>query len=191
MFNKTLIGCDSDWNICESPHPSGDTSSVQAVDTIQNWIDVCKRDHSCGTARDHSYLFPKRLLELSTEHIHLREDVGPSIAYACLSHCWGRVGPALRLDRNSRHALRAGWSIDRLPKTFHDAVILCLNLGIQYLWIDALCMVKLSLTEQFLTNQRLRYNARQRKRLERSCCLHGRYIRKCDSHSCCYLVSQQ
>ncbi|KAF9697875.1 hypothetical protein EKO04_004259 [Ascochyta lentis] len=36
--------------------------------------------------------------------------------------------------------LTAGIPVDRLPKTFRDAVVLCLNLDIQYLWIDALCI---------------------------------------------------
>lgn len=82
-----------------------------------------------------------RILKLSDGHVWLCEGINALPQYACLSHCWGPKGPALKLNSETMDELTAGICVDRLPKTFHDAVVLCLNLSIQYLWIDALCML--------------------------------------------------
>ncbi|KAF1351493.1 HET-domain-containing protein, partial [Lizonia empirigonia] len=85
---------------------------------------------------------PKRILKLSDGHVWLCEGIDSVPHYACLSHCWGPKGPTLKLNSDTMTALTAGICVDRLPKTFQDAVVLCLNLGIQYLWIDALCILQ-------------------------------------------------
>ncbi|KAF2850372.1 HET-domain-containing protein [Plenodomus tracheiphilus IPT5] len=38
--------------------------------------------------------------------------------------------------------LESGVAIDTLPKTFHDAILICQNLSIEYLWIDSLCIIQ-------------------------------------------------
>lgn len=59
--------------------------------------------------------------------------------YASLSHCWGEKGPSIRLTKSSVAQLKEGVYINTLPKTFAEAAKVCLQLGIYYLWIDALC----------------------------------------------------
>lgn len=36
--------------------------------------------------------------------------------------------------------LRAGLPVEKLPKPFRDAAMVCLRLKLQYLWIDSLCI---------------------------------------------------
>jgi hypothetical protein len=40
------------------------------------------------------------------------------------------------------NARQIGFDVSKLPKTFRDAVRVAQNLGIQYLWIDSLCIIQ-------------------------------------------------
>lgn len=82
---------------------------------------------------------PKRILEITDEYVFLREQPGILAPYACLSHCWGLDGPAVKLTAETFGRLRGGLKTSDLPKTFGDAVEVCRHLGIYYIWIDALC----------------------------------------------------
>lgn len=133
------LGNESPWKVQELRGTSGDTSSSQAAATIRGWIDECEQTHElCGTT-DQPKSIPKRILELSNHRVRLREDTDSLPRYACLSHCWGPDGPALKLTSTILDTLMSGVPIDELPRTFQDAVKLCLGIHIQYLWIDALC----------------------------------------------------
>jgi len=61
--------------------------------------------------------------------------------YCCLSHCWGGFQP-VKLETKTSQLLRSGLPLQQLPKTFQDAVEVCLWLGVRYLWIDSLCIIQ-------------------------------------------------
>jgi len=82
---------------------------------------------------------PKRILHITADQVFLREQPAKSAPYACLSHCWGLNGPAIKLTAGTVGYLRNGLRTSDLPKTFRDAVEVCRHLEIHYLWIDALC----------------------------------------------------
>ena len=84
---------------------------------------------------------PKRILEITTEYVFLRERPGSLAPYACLSHCWGLTGPAVKLTDETVGRLRDGVKTSDLPNTFRDAVEVCRHLGIYHIWIDALCEI--------------------------------------------------
>jgi hypothetical protein len=118
--------------------PSGDTSSEQAMQTLDRWAQDCVENHACCTNSTASSL-PKRVLEVTSTHFYLREHMSTRAKYACLSHCWGKEGPALKLNKATIAMLLQGWELGQLPQTFQDTVHVCLRLGIRFLWIDALC----------------------------------------------------
>ncbi|OCK83770.1 HET-domain-containing protein, partial [Lepidopterella palustris CBS 459.81] len=63
--------------------------------------------------------------------------------YVTLSHCWGppTKRPLRTTTSNiSQHLQEIPWHA--LPPTFQDAITLCAEVGIQYLWIDSLCIVQ-------------------------------------------------
>lgn len=71
-------------------------------------------------------------------HIYLEDsDMTRSYEYVTLSHCWGNVQP-ICLTKETEETLRAGIKSQNLPKTFRDAVVICLRLGFRYIWIDSL-----------------------------------------------------
>lgn len=61
--------------------------------------------------------------------------------YAALSHCWGLELPCvLSMDNQTNRLSGIQWT--ELPQTFQDAIRYFLELGVFYLWIDALCIIQ-------------------------------------------------
>jgi hypothetical protein len=126
------------WNIKELRALSDDTSSQETLRIIRDWTSNCLEQHEHCIQQSAS-LLPKRILKITADRIFLQERPNASAPYACLSHCWGSSGPAVKLTAETVGRLREGFVTSDLPKTFRDAVEVCRHLGIYYLWIDALC----------------------------------------------------
>ncbi|KAI1608956.1 heterokaryon incompatibility protein-domain-containing protein [Exophiala viscosa] len=58
-----------------------------------------------------------------------------------LSHWWGKEQP-LMLEKHNILFLENIVQIEQLPGTYADAVVITLQMGCQYLWIDSLCIVQ-------------------------------------------------
>jgi hypothetical protein len=94
---------------------------------------------------------PGRLLWISENHVRLddldkvmRESCTVSVSevrYAALSHCWGTLQHCTT-TKERLAAFHVGLPISELPQTFQDAIIVARHLQIEYLWIDALCIVQ-------------------------------------------------
>jgi len=66
-----------------------------------------------------------------------------SAPYVTLSHCWGKPSSSrLVLKQNNLGDMIQELPYDRLTPVFQDAVTVTRHLGIQYLWIDALCIIQ-------------------------------------------------
>jgi len=61
--------------------------------------------------------------------------------YAALSHCWGLAQPVM-LTKASLESMQRRIVFSDSSKTFKDAVNITRRLGIQYLWIDSLCILQ-------------------------------------------------
>lgn len=73
--------------------------------------------------------------------LYINKEEAPTSPYAALSHCWGKI-PIKCLLSNNLNALTEEISFVELSKTFQEAIILSRYLGIQYLWIDSLCIIQ-------------------------------------------------
>ena len=93
---------------------------------------------------------PTRLLFVGSlgdsDHLRLVDirqgDVrGP---YAALSHMWGGPDklPPLQTILSTYEKLKSGIPVWTLPKNFADAVFVTRQLGLQYIWIDSLCIIQ-------------------------------------------------
>ncbi|KAH3970441.1 hypothetical protein HBI18_113620 [Parastagonospora nodorum] len=126
----------------ERSRPSGDTGSEQSINTIKLWMTSCKSSHHRYCTVNGEVRLPKRILELTEARFHLREGLDNEAIYACLSHCWGATGPSYMLTKDTIKSLKAGMPSTKLPRTFREAMELCMRLNIRYLWIDALCIIQ-------------------------------------------------
>lgn len=118
--------------------------------TITGWLHECIHFHqNCqgpGDAHPGKVLrkLPARVLDVgpskgSCDELQLTEDFrGP---YVALSHCWGTTRH-LVTEKKTIESHKKGIPLQKLPKTFQDAVILTKNIGLRYLWIDSLCIIQ-------------------------------------------------
>ncbi|KAF1847837.1 HET-domain-containing protein, partial [Cucurbitaria berberidis CBS 394.84] len=90
---------------------------------------------------------PTRVLRISgnieAPSVKLVVTGGMKGRYCALSHCWGSADkrPLMTTRANLQHHL-VEILFDQLPKTFQDAVMLVRGIGIEFLWIDSLCIIQ-------------------------------------------------
>lgn len=88
---------------------------------------------------------PTRVIDVSrglgpdTVHLHCTslEELGQ---YAALSYCWGDSPQPIVLAEGTLGTLVGGIQVSKLPQTIVDSIIVARDLGLRYLWIDALCI---------------------------------------------------
>lgn len=76
--------------------------------------------------------------------LRLKESVPPDAKYVALSHCWGSQDKwprCLTTNENYESQLRhIPW--DNLPQTFRDTAVFARKLGLEYVWIDSMCIIQ-------------------------------------------------
>lgn len=129
--------------------PSNDLLSEPHIALLNHWRQVCETEHeSCRRTSLHQ-LLPSRVLEIINPSdqrtgVRLVETQGQKRGiYACLSYCWGDSSVQAGQTTHSNLASQLqGISVTMLPNTVADAIWLCYKLGIQFLWVDRLCILQ-------------------------------------------------
>jgi hypothetical protein len=125
----------------QNPFVASENSLRQA----REWLSTCQSDHvKCPKSSGH--FVPTRLLQI--EHndgkVFARLIDAFSEAHtkwAALSYVWGG-DQEFKTTVSSISTMRESFSIEKLPQTLRDAVDVCRGLGLQYLWIDCLCVIQ-------------------------------------------------
>lgn len=109
-------------------------------------MDECLSEHDHGQRTLNPRRWrPSRLLSIArdyTSRVYLEHgSLSEAEHYATLSHCWGGHQP-MKLTLQSQPNLEAGVQLGDLPKTFRQAIRVCKDLGIHYIWIDSLCILQ-------------------------------------------------
>ena len=124
---------------------STNTDSEESWALIKQWLRQCISGHvKCNEhVSSRKARLPARLLHLSGDQLRLlvTEETPPEGPYVSLSHCWGS-GQYFKLTTATVDQMKAGFSKLLLSRTFQDAIRATLELGVKYLWIDALCIVQ-------------------------------------------------
>ncbi|KAH7328879.1 heterokaryon incompatibility protein-domain-containing protein [Stachybotrys elegans] len=121
-------------------HP--DSGSAEGLEAAAAWVRECASKHE--KCSDEASPLPTRILDVGgcSDVAKLIEPAPGSIdKYAALSYCWGQSLP-FKTTRDSYQARKKGINIPRLPQTFQDAVKITRHLGLQYLWIDSICILQ-------------------------------------------------
>lgn len=106
----------------------------------KRWISRCDGEHECGG--DDVPLLPTRVLAITSDPIKLiAPPSGTTGRFAALSYCWGSTGN-LTTTLNNIKDREAGIQWETLPNLFQDVVQITRQMGIHFLWIDALCIVQ-------------------------------------------------
>ncbi|RAR11243.1 isocitrate dehydrogenase [Stemphylium lycopersici] len=88
---------------------------------------------------------PSRLIQLCDDQslrvIHTSTLSGCGPTFAALSYVWGTSQSFILLS-TTESVLSKGFDEKRLPQTIRDAVTVTRRLGLQYIWVDALCIMQ-------------------------------------------------
>lgn len=84
-----------------------------------------------------------RFQERRSQASHPYCKQGAANIYPCmpLSHRWGTERFLKLITRNIR-SMQRGFEVSDLPETFSDTITITQRFGVQYLWIDSLCILQ-------------------------------------------------
>jgi hypothetical protein len=118
----------------------------------KQWIKSCEKHPFCKKARPHPdpSFRPTRLIKVigSTSARLVETSKEDTSAYLALSHCWGKPDATGKttfvvLDsRDTMDAWTASIPVEDLAKNFQDAIRITFGLGLEYLWIDSICIIQ-------------------------------------------------
>ncbi|RTE78952.1 hypothetical protein BHE90_006561 [Fusarium euwallaceae] len=120
--------------------------SMQCLQRVKKWISYCESNHQCRSATTTTNWLPTRVIDVRTDGkgVRLIETAKTNTSpgrYLCLSHCWGvRRTLTTTSDNIDDHCTRLDWS--QIPRTYQDTICVARLLGIQYVWIDSLCIIQ-------------------------------------------------
>ena len=148
MFLETFASAQKLLAVPPSSLEYQSTASHASFAQTSRWLRECLSNHvTCSQALPQETFVPTRLLYIPSKEQELivrlrpKEIVQPIPAYFTLSHRWGEVQP-LKLTTHNYDAFLQGIPIEQFPKSFHDAAMVVLGLGYNYIWIDSLCIIQ-------------------------------------------------
>ena len=130
----------------------GRTTALQHSGTqIKDWVKKCNGGHkSCQRYQNKKPFLPTRLLDISSPSatrirvIETKKSEGIKGPYVTLSHCWGTPNftPTRLTLQNKIEFTTEGVPLVDLPENFKQAIEVGQFLGLQYIWIDSLCIIQ-------------------------------------------------
>lgn len=115
-----------------------------AQNFARHHFQACTQNHAM--CRLENTLLPTRVIDvgaLGDSPLRLLETHGSRLGqYTALSYCWGGDQPLKTTSRNISHMTSGLLLLSDLPQTLADAVHVTRSLGLQYLWVDALCIIQ-------------------------------------------------
>jgi Heterokaryon incompatibility protein (HET) len=125
-----------------------DLGSDTNFDLAMTWMNDCSSNHESPCTPIQDVILPARVLDVGpadgSRVPKLLETSGLKGQYITLSHCWGDPrGPRPLITTQATLAVRkTAISLEELPASFRDAVVITRRLGFRYLWIDSLCIIQ-------------------------------------------------
>ncbi|OCK84014.1 HET-domain-containing protein [Lepidopterella palustris CBS 459.81] len=121
---------------------NSNSGSVTSLDLVRIWDQTCLKKHKCKIEQS---VLPTRVIDVGprdgSQVPFLHVTKGEMSHWISLSHCWGKR-PIAKTELANFESMCRGITLQRLPKTFQDSVILTRQLGIRYLWIDSICIIQ-------------------------------------------------
>nr|ANM86522.1 hypothetical protein [Cladonia uncialis subsp. uncialis]AUW31326.1 hypothetical protein [Cladonia uncialis subsp. uncialis] len=119
-------------------------NSAEAYSQITEWLDQCRNHIGCSEVLSYANL-PSRVIEVAPADSRgvprLRPTTGRKGSYLALSYCWGSKQSYVLTTKNVKSLMRE-FDMKMLPQTILDAIEVTKNLGFEYLWVDALCILQ-------------------------------------------------
>lgn len=136
------MGKDDAWL---HPPLEASTDSLTTWTMVKTWLANCLNSHVF--CQQPQKFVPSKLLKLDplrkSFSLVFKENLSPTVQYIALSYCWGVDDEEkLNLSQANFEMLKFGVSLSSLPKTLQDAFRITQELGVQFLWVDRLCIIQ-------------------------------------------------
>lgn len=124
---------------------------MDSLGLARTWLNTCCESHAqCRSDSNgrlaSNFQLPTRLLDIRSNVPRLTETSNyiwvDRPHYATLSHCWGTEQFLCLTTDNVGRLTREGIALTELTKTFQDAITIARAVGLDYIWIDSLCIVQ-------------------------------------------------
>ena len=111
---------------------------------MKRWIALCKHKHgvACNRSETEKSSPARRVVDVEKNCIVDGRNVGE---YLALSYVWGMAAQFMLTKDVLNESSNEGFfsSIGtKIPRSIRDAMQVCRNIGVRYLWVDALCIVQ-------------------------------------------------
>jgi hypothetical protein len=125
--------------------------SFAVFETLREWLHDCDRNHArCDRDPDLHVVaqteLPTRLVEIGARPSSIIRVIHPksAVQYAAVSYRWGNVSQYLtyQTTRENLAEKENGIALASLPLLLQNAIDVAREIGMRFIWIDALCIVQ-------------------------------------------------
>ncbi|RWA11834.1 hypothetical protein EKO27_g3290 [Xylaria grammica] len=120
-------------------HPVERTDSECSMEHLKDWIKICDENHTCRSHGDP--VLPSRVIRVSDDRVRVIDGEGRRGRYMTLSHRWGDK-ETFTLKKRNMAATMGSIPWKSIPKVYQESIQVTRLLGIEYIWIDTLCIVQ-------------------------------------------------
>ncbi|KAG2349437.1 HET-domain-containing protein [Suillus weaverae] len=119
------------------------------IDLVKKWIKLCQENH--GDECHNVWRMDDGEGKNLPEYVRLVDVVSMALVpalsgcrYVALSYVWGAVSTEYRTttDNIAERSTPGGLDTATFPETITDSILFARQLGLRYLWIDALCIIQ-------------------------------------------------
>jgi hypothetical protein len=105
------------------------------MEIIKCWLNNCSEVHGsrCRNIDNHSVNMRLRLIDCMQRMV---VDAGAGANYVALSYVWGKTS----ISTTKTFATASSGLMFQIPATIEDSIVVCLELGFRYLWVDKMCI---------------------------------------------------
>ncbi|UPK98639.1 hypothetical protein LCI18_009574 [Fusarium solani-melongenae] len=127
------------------------TGSEQAFFTARAWLHNCRLSPQHSVCQQYPKVlqtaekeYPLRLVRVGDglDHIVLIEDVTDSMSYTALSYYRESSEIATQTTQANLETHMKGIPLEKLPTLFQEAILATRGLGIEFIWIETLCIIQ-------------------------------------------------
>ncbi|GAP92528.2 putative heterokaryon incompatibility protein [Rosellinia necatrix] len=123
------------------------TEADISLDWARGLLSHCVTSHEGCQSRRAGGFLPTRLLHVGSgagDAVRLVDSMTLSkdTLYVALSHCWGLKPIRCMTVRANIEAQKREIVWSSLPATFRDVVLFSRRLGVQFVWIDSMCIIQ-------------------------------------------------
>lgn len=135
---------DSAANIITARGKSGSDDPLWLKTSVHKMLGVCQTHEQFDPNRVSE--LPTRLIDVTSnpdrEYVSLVETIGKAGIYIALSYTWGSRNNEQSLTSKTTSAWKKNMPLSTLPRTIQDAIVVARMLKVQYVWVDALCIMQ-------------------------------------------------